>query len=182
MCYKFLEVNIPSATFAGLSYGYQRKLALVVTLLIWAGVSIFLIEFVWVFKDTRFVKHVMPMALLINLCFTILGEPFLPTSAAKLMFNITPLGVVYRHDQKVVDRARAELFRISKRVDFYTYLAYGKINPDINAKKNLLIIAHQKKGDLEIWTGSVRNLHRLADLVYQIYLVEVLLSSEEIIF
>lgn len=178
--YKFLSVDIKSATFTGISLKLQRKLALLVTLVIWVFMGVYALNLISIMNLSRETEDLLTVLAVGCLLVGLAGGPFVPLIAAQALFNHTPLGVVYRKDKVVLERAREELFRIAKTVDFADYLGYGKINPEIRCKKNLLVIAHQKKGDLELWAMRARNLHQLANLVYQIYLVEQLLSSDEL--
>ena len=151
MDYKFLSVDLSAATFEGLSLSHHRKIALLGT------ITIFLIG---------------------ALIHYIAGGQFIMYSAAQTLARVTPLGVLYRQDKAVFDRAKRELLSIAREVQFRDYLEYGKINPAIRSRSSLVVMAHQKKGDLNQWIGSARNLKQLANLVYQIYLVEQILAQD----
>lgn len=178
MDYKFLSVDMSAATFEGLSLSCQRRIALVTTLLIWVGVAYTGIVGAQRLGDSKFVEEVAIIALFGALLHCIAGGEFLMLSAAKALLNVTPLGVLYRQDRSVLDKAKAELLAIASRVDFNDYLEYGKINPAIRSRESLLVVAHQRKRDLQEWVRNVRNLKHLADLVYQIHLVEQILTEE----
>ena len=176
--YKFLSFDIQTITFQGVSRKYQRKLALAFTLGIWVGLTIFAFGLAGTAKTSKELEDVISMSALVCVLVGLFGGPFLPFVAARALFDITPLGVLYRNDQVVLERARAELLRIAKEVNFENYLSYSKINPDIRSKKSLLVMVHQKRGDLGQWVLRTRNLHQLANLVYQIFLVEARLQLD----
>lgn len=178
--YKFLNFDIQAATFFGVSKAYQRKLALAMTLTIWFGLAFFISNALETVNANSDLEGLLTIGALLCLVVGLGGGPFLPLVAARALFSITPMGVLYRNDQIVLDRAKDELFKIAKSVDFSDYLTYGKINPEIRSRKCLLVIAHQKNGDLELWAQRTRNLHQLANLVYQIFLVEERLHSDSL--
>ncbi len=178
--YKFLNFDIQAATFFGVSKAYQRKLALAITLAIWFGLAFFFSRALGMVNTNSDLESLLTLVALLCLLVGLGGGPFLPLVAARALFSITPLGVLYRNDQIVLCRARDELFKIARSVDFSDYLTYGKINPEIRSRRCLLVIAHQKNGDLEVWAQRTRNLHQLANLVYQIFLVEERLRSDSL--
>lgn len=179
MNYKKLSADILAATFNGLSLSYQRKLALISTILIWFVVSYAGFAVTSLIGDSQSVTDISIIALFAMMVHYISGGEFFIYKISRLLFKLTPLGVLYRQDKIILRRAKAELFDIVSNNDLSTYLHYARINPEIRSAANLQVIAHQKKGDLQEWTKNVRNLKKLANLVYQIHLVEQFLSDDE---
>ncbi len=179
MEYRFLNLDLPAAMFEGLSLSYQRKVALGATFLIWIGLAITGIVGAQRLSDNAVAGDVTAIFVLGALLHYIVGGEFIILSGAKVLFKATPLGVLYRQDRSILDRAKSELLNIAKQVEFKDYLEYGKINPEIRSRGSLLVIAHQRKGDLQKWVGNARNLKQLADLVYQIHLAEQILAEDK---
>lgn len=173
-----LNANISAVTFHGISRSCQRKIALLATILIWAmlGYSGYLAASM--LDRVSGVDAVSLLATGAILLSYVLSGKFLPLVAAKFIMAYTPLGVLYRHDMKVIDQAKAECLGISQQVIFAQYLEYAKVNPAIRCKEHQLVIAHQEKGDLESWIKNVRNLKHLSNLIYQIHLVEQVLQAD----
>lgn len=178
MNYKTLNADISAATFSGLSLSYQRKVAFVATILIWFGLSFTGLNLANQYADSQSVTDIAIILFFGVVIHYILGGEFFPYFITKRIVAATPLGVLYKHDRLILEKAKTELFKIVKSNDFLTYLHYARINPEIRTAANLQVIAHQKKGDLHEWTKNVRNLKKLANLVYQIHLVEQFLSEE----
>lgn len=180
MDFRFLRVNIPAATFDGLSLSYQRKIALVATMGIWIGLGYACYRAALLLEGLHLAEDVACMFLFGIFIHYILSGQFILLSASKTLLDVTPLGVLYRQDRAILDKAKDELLTIAGEVQLRDYLEYGKINPAIRARGSLLVMAHQRKGDLKQWIGNSGNLKLLANLVYQIYLVEkVLLQDSE---
>jgi len=179
MNYEKLNADISVATFNGLSLSYQRKLALLTTLLIWFGLSYSGLIIASQYESTQSVTDCVIISSLGIAIHYIFGGEFVFYALAKSLVKITPLGVLYRHDKLILEKAKVELFNIVKNNDLQPYLHYARINPEIRSAANLQVIAHQKKGDLQEWTKNVRNLKTLANLVYQIHLVEQFLGDDE---
>ena len=179
MNYKKINADISAATFKGLSLSYQRKLALLMTLLIWLGLSFAGLTIANQYADSQSVSDIA-IILFFGIAFHyILCGEFVIYTLSKSLLKITPLGVLYRLDKTIIEKAKTELFKIALNNDFQPYLHYARINPEIRSAANLQVIAHQKKGDLQAWTKNVRNLKKLANLVYQIHLVDQFFSEEE---
>lgn len=178
MDYKFLNVDMSVATFQGLSLSYQRRIALVATLAIWGGMAYMAIIAGQLLDSGKLVNEMSIIVILGGLLHYLAGGEFVILSMAKALLRVTPLGVLYRHDRIILDKAKTELLAIAGQVDFNDYLEYGKINPAIRSRESLLVMAHQKKGDLQEWVRNARNLKHLADLVFQIHLVEQILTEE----
>jgi len=179
MNYTKINADISAATFKGLSLSYQRKLALLTTLLIWFGLSFACLTIATQYESSPSVLDITIISFFVIAIHYILGGEFVIYSLAKSLVKITPLGVLYRHDKAILEKAKAELFKIAKNTDLHFYIHYSRINPEIRSAANLQVIAHQKKGDLQEWAKNVRNLKKLANLVYQIHLVEQFLSNDE---
>ena len=178
MNYTKINADISAATFKGLSLSYQRKLALLVTLLIWLGLSLTGLSFAGQYADNQSVSDIVIILFFGMAIHYITGGKFVILSLAKSLVKITPLGVLYRHDKAILEKAKIELLNIVQNNDLQQYLLYARINPEIRSETNLQVIAHQKKGDLQEWAKNVKNLKKLANLVYQIHLVEVFLEDD----
>ena len=178
MDYKFLSVDLSAATFEGLSLSHHRKIALLGTITIWLGVGYAFYLAALRLDALGWAEDVASVFLTGALIHYIAGGQFIMYSAARALARVTPLGVLYRQDKTVLDKAKRELLSIAQEVQFRDYLEYGKINPAIRSRSSLVVMAHQKKGDLNQWIGSARNLKQLANLVYQIYLVEQILVQD----
>ena len=179
MDYIKINADIAAATFKGLSLSYQRKLALLTTLLIWLGLSFAGLSIANQYADSQSVSDIAIISFFVMVIHYILGSEFVIYTLAKSLVRITPLGVLYRHDKAILEKAKTELFKIAQNNDLQPYLLYARINPEIRSAANLQVIAHQKKGDLQEWAKNVNNLKQLANLVYQIHLVELFFSEEE---
>lgn len=179
MEYRFLKLDLPAATFEGLSLSYQRKIALGATFLIWVGLALAGICGAQRIGHSAVAGDVATIFVLGALLYYIVSGEFIILSGTKALLKATPLGVLYRHDRSILDRAKSELLSIAEQVEFRDYLEYGKINPAIRSRGSLLVMAHQKRGDLQKWVGNARNLKQLADLVYQIHLVEQILAEDK---
>ena len=174
-----INADISAATFKGLSLSYQRKLALLTTLLIWLGLSFAGLTIANQHADSQSVSDIVIISFFGMVIHYILGGEFIIYSLVKSLVRITPLGVLYRRDRAILEKAKVELFQIVQNNDLQLYLLYARINPEIRSAANLQVIEHQKKGDLQEWAKDVRNLKKLANLVYQIHLVEQFLTEEE---
>lgn len=174
----FLNTDIKAVTFTGLSLAYQRRLALFVSLAIFLllGYSGWMtanqLEMV---PRANALMMVLAAVILVHY---ILGNRFLLLTWAKILVEITPLSVLYRHDKNILDISKKECLQIASEVSFDRYLPYAKINPAIKNRDSLLVIAHQRKGDLNDWVKNVRNLKKLANMIYQIHLVEKLIDVD----
>lgn len=178
MNYKKLNIDISATTFKGLSLSYQRKIAFFATLLIWLAISVVLWFVAGQYTNSQITNDIVIILLFGMLIHYIFGGEFFLYYLAKSLFKITPLSILYRQDRVILERAKTELFEITKNNDFYLYLDYARINPEIRSVANLQVISHQKKGDLQEYTKNVINLKKLANLVYQIHLVELFLAEE----
>ncbi|MCG8611819.1 MAG: hypothetical protein MI864_14925 [Pseudomonadales bacterium] len=178
MDYRFLNLDLPVTTFEGLSLPYQRKVALVATFLIWVGLAFAGFIGAQRIGPSAVADDIAAIFVLGTVLYYIVSGDFIVLSGAKALLNATPMGVLYRQDRSVLDKAKAELLLIASQVNFRDYLGYGKVNPEIRARGSLLVIAHQEKGDLSQWVNNPHNLKLLANLVYQIHLVEKLLAGD----
>lgn len=178
MEYRFLNLDLPAATFEGLSLSYQRKVALGATFIIWGGLAFAGFIGAQRVGNNAMADDMAGIFLLGTLLYYIVSGEFLIRSGAKALLKATPMGVLYRQDRSILDKAKAELLSIASQVSFRDYLGYGKVNPEIRARGSLLVMAHQKKGDLPQWVKNPHNLKLLANLVYQIHLVEKLLAED----
>ena len=174
----FLGIDISVITFKGVSLSYQRKVAMVLTCTIPFGMA-YLIYLATLNMEggERMDYSVLLVFSSVLICYVAGIEYFMYTLAKKLL-QVTPLCVLYRQDKIFLDRARTELIAISQQVNFENYLQYSKINPAICTTDTLLVVWHQRKGDLVEWTENVWNLKNLANFVYQIHLAEMILRRE----
>ena len=177
---KFINIDISAVTFTGLSLSYQRKIALVASLAVWFGLAYLFVVTANTMKVNIDAGEVVLAIISATLLSYIFGKSFFITRLTKWLVKCTPLGTLYRHDKRVLNEAKTECLSISSRVKLIDYLEYSKINPTIRSKENLLVMAHQKKGDLHEWIKNARNLKLLANLVYQIHLVEQVIQADRV--
>lgn len=166
------DIDISKITFSGASRSYERKIALLATALIWLGLLYIGYEATNIYGDTPIVQNlavILIVSMVLQLAFT--GRLWM-MKFAHALFYVTPLGVLYRRDKKILKVAKEELLRIAGYIEFKGYSGYGKLNPAIRSGESLAVMTHQEKGDLAKWVNNARNLKKLADLVYQMYLVE----------
>lgn len=176
-----INADISAVTFKGLSLSYQRKLALLTTLLIWLGSSFAGLTIANQYADSQSVSDIAIISFFGMTIHYILGGKLALYSLTKSLVKITPLGVLYRHDKAILEKAKTELFKIAQNNDLQLYLNYARVNPEIRSAANLQVIEHQKKGDLQEWSKDMRNLKKLANLVYQIHVVEQFFNEEELL-
>jgi hypothetical protein len=180
MQYKFSSIDISVCTFSGLSHSYQRIVAVAATLAIVMGLGYFGCRMLaQVANSTMADEFGIFLFCGILVHYILTGKMILQTLANSL-FERTPVAVLFRHDKEIIERARQMLCGIADQIDLYQYLKYGKINPAIHSKKFLLVVARQRRGDINAWLNNIYNLKTMADFVYQIYLVERLLSEDEL--
>ena len=178
MDYKFLTIDMSVVTFYGLSRSYQRRLALMSTLFILAALMGFLGLLPALLVNVSFLDEMTVLIFLITFVHYLLTDKFLFLVMARKLFDITPLGILFTQDMSIIDKAKKELLSISEQFDFQEYQEYGKINPSIRSLTSIEVIKHQKDGTLDTWINKPGNLKRLANLVYQIYLVEEFLDED----
>lgn len=180
MNYRFLDVDMSAVTFHGLSRSLHRKVALISTLMILAGILYFSMMTIHHLGDAQLMEQIALIVLVGSLVNVIIGGEFVLLSAAKKLFDLTPLGILYRQDRSIIGKAKCELLSLADTVEFRDYLDYGKINPAVRSKGHLLVMAHQRKGDLRDWVRNAKNLKHLANLVFQIHLVEQVLLADSV--
>lgn len=178
MDYKFISADIGTLTFTGLSVSVARKIAAISTVAIWAGLTAMLVMIGYKVGNNPWVDLLALATLGLSFAQYIAGKEIIFLSIAKWLTSLTPLGVLYRHDKQIIDQARQQLLDIASHTEFEDYLPYQKINPAIGRAETLKVIDNQKRGSLRLWVKETRNLRCLADLVYQIHLVETLLYKD----
>lgn len=179
MSKQFIDVNIPALTFQGLSRPVHRKIALSATL----GVLAMLVYLSWVggqLLNGLGLAEDLSMILTFLVISAYIGwNKFLPLWLAKVVLKNSPLGVLYRQDMKVVQLARDECMAVSRAVNFSDYLEYAKINPAICSQDSGVVMQAQAKGQIQRWSKNVHNLKSVANLIYQIHLVEQFLIADQ---
>lgn len=176
---KFLKVNIDAVKFAGLSLSAQRKLALFNTALIWIVTAIVLYYFISLLDEREnYISFTILVCISVMVLDYIITNRFLPYSLAKLLVEFTPIASLYRQDMTVLNSSRAELLKLANQVRFEDYLVYSRINPDIRSEESLNVMIQQRKGDLSGWIKKPQHLKMIANLVYQIYLVELFIQQD----
>ncbi|MEH6814699.1 MAG: hypothetical protein V7677_19365 [Motiliproteus sp.] len=176
--YKFNQVDVKALTFNGLSAPLERKVAMWASLLILVGVSSFLLATAMrlnLTPDQNIYAMAIAAAMLAHYAWT--GRVVLKDLATWLGGH-TPVSILYNRDKRILSRAREELLLVAGKTDLRGYLHYRKINPAIGSKRHLLVLAHQRKGDLRPWTEKSTNLKILADLVYQLHLAEQVVAVD----
>lgn len=175
---RFLKVDIKAVTFCGLSKSLDRKLALLNSVLIWLSISLVLIYLASSIGPNGVVGFVTLFVMSLSVLDYIFNGRFIPHSLAKAVASYMPISVLYRKDMQVINAAKKELLALTSQVRFEDYLVYAKINPDIRSRECILIMMAQRKGKLNQWTKHPKHLKKLANLVYQIYLVEQFLHDD----
>ncbi|MDN3385096.1 hypothetical protein QL995_20945 [Pseudoalteromonas sp. APC 3358] len=178
MDYKFINVDIGTLTFAGLSVSIARKIAAIATIAIWVGVAVVFVMAGHKLDSDTWVETLALAMLVLSLLQYIAGKETIFSYVAEWLTRVTPLGVLYRHDKLIIDQARQQLLDIASHTEFERYLPYQKINPAIGTSENMRVIVIQKRGKLNTWVKETGNLKCLADLIYQIHLVEKLLYKD----
>ncbi|UZE97287.1 hypothetical protein [Alkalimarinus alittae] len=176
---KFSGINVSAVTFTGLSLPYHRKIALIMSLAIWSGFVYLFVMFTDAVRVNIDIEEMALAAISAMLLNYIFGKAFFMARMAEWLVKRTPLGILYQQDKRVLNQAKAECLSIANRVKFMDYLEYSKINPAIRSKESAVVMAHQRKGDLQDWIKNVRNLKLLANLIYQMYLAELILQNEQ---
>jgi hypothetical protein len=177
MSYQFLNIDVDTITFIGISSSTQRMIGLCGTLVATACIM----SLIYLSSAMANIHLGMDEALvaveilLIN--YIAGGGPVVHTAMTRL-FWITPLGVLYKRDKRVLESAKLELLAIIKDVKLQDYTNYGKINPLICSEESAQIIKEQASGNIEGWIENIHHLKALANMVYQIHLVEALLIKD----
>lgn len=178
MQYQFIDVDVEKTTFQRASTHRQRMGSLLATIAIGigiaAGVAIGL-PIVDMHIDVELMGVLISVITLIE--YIVKGR-FLPADAARRLVSVTPMGVLYRHDMKVLEQGREELLRIAGSVQFDAFSSYAKVNPSLRSSAVKAVIQHQRRGDLAEWCHHPHNLKSLADMVFQLHLVERLLLED----
>lgn len=175
---QFAQLDAKALTFAGLSRRRERRVAMWSSLMILVVVSASLIASTVLVELPPVANSVILFLMAVVLAVYIFTGQFLVKDIAVWVGEGTPIAVLYRSDKKILDGARAELLQLAEQIDFRRYYHYRKINPAIGCRRHLLVMAHQKKGDLLLWSEKSRNLKALADLVYQFYLAERIIQAD----
>lgn len=175
---RFLKVDIDAVTFRGLSASLDRKIALFNSALIWVSVTIILIHSAAQIEPNGWLGFFILLAMSLSILDYILNSRFLPYDLAKALVRYMPISSLYRKDMEVIDNAKSELFALAEQVRFEDYLVYAKINPDIRSEDSIWVMMAQRKGKLGQWTKQPKHLKKLANLVYQIYLVECFIQED----
>ena len=175
---RFLKIDIDAVTFRGLSASLDRKIALFNTALIWFSSSVVLLYFASRIEPNGLLSFFFMLAMTLSILDYILNSRFIPYSLAQELVRYMPISALYKKDKQVLDIAKTELFAVANQVRFEDYLVYSKINPDIRSKESIRVMIAQRKGKLDQWIKQPRHLKKLANLVYQIYLVEQFIQQD----
>mgnify|MGYP003627312911 CR=1 FL=1 len=176
--FKFSQLDAKVLTFDGVSVSLERKVAMWASLAILVGVSSFLIATAIQLELTKAQStYVLAAVVGVLIHYSVSGRFLLKDLAAWLGEN-TPVSILYRKDKKILDRSREELLQVAGKADFRRYIHYQKINPAIGSKRHLLVMAHQRKGDLRAWSDKSTNLKSLADLIFQLHLAEQVIDVD----
>lgn len=175
---RFLQVDIEAITFHGLSKPVDRQIAFLNTLLIWLSVFVVLLLFTAQLNPNGAFAFCTLTVMSLTVLDYIFNARFLPIIFAKWLINYLPIATLYKKDMQVIDNAKLELFSLAEQVHFEDYLIYAKINPDIRSEDSIRVMMIQKKGCLSQWTKHPGDLKKLANLVYQIYLVESFIQDD----
>jgi len=172
-------LNIDAITLKGLSRTRQRKAALLLTLIIAGSVISMAVYLVSIISSQQSELCVIIILIASSIHYIIKGRVLLLDIAWALL-EITPLGVLYRHDKRILNRCRYHLKQVTDQYELGDYLGYSRVNPTINSKESLEVIRRQRTGNLEGWVKHPVHLKHSANLIYQIYLVERLIENSDI--
>lgn len=175
---RFLDIDIEAVTFRGISLSPQRKLALIASLMTWFGLSVALFHAVSLLDANGSIATLILLAICTSILDYIVTGRFVPHRLVKAIVQRMPLFVLYQRDLAVLEKARTELFELAGKVRFEDYLIYAKINPHIRSHESLRVMVAQRRGVLHKWTAKPEHLKKLANLVYQIHLVEMWLEED----
>lgn len=178
MQYQFVEVDVAKTTFQRASTHRQRMVALFATLMIGTGIATAVAIGLPALGKHIDLELLALLVSVVTLATYVVRGSFLPADAMRSLVSVTPLGVLYRHDMEVLDQGRQELLRIAGSVRFEDYSAYAKVNPSLRSSAAIAVIQHQRRGDLAEWCHHPHNLKALADVVFQLHLVERLFLED----
>jgi len=172
MKFAFTNIDVQKITFQKVSRSYERKIALLATVLIWVGLTYFGYALAKVYGDVPFIQAIAVLLVISMVLQLALTGKLWALQLVLALFNITPIGVLFRRDKEILSAAKKELLKIAQQIEFQGYFVYGRINPEIRSGESQVVIANQKSGNLAQWARNTRNLKKLANLVYQMYLAE----------
>jgi len=178
MKHGFLNISIKEVKFTGLSPSYLRVVALLASFTIWVAMTYFGFHAALMSENIPSIDAIALLILSVLLVHFIYYKEFVMLTWANYLVKHTPVVVLYLRDRKIINLALIECLSISGKVQFEDYLEYSKVNPAIRSRGNLMVIAHQRKGDLHLWVKNPRNLKKLANLIFQMYLAERFLSDD----
>lgn len=174
-------IDIAIVTLEGLSRTWHRKLALILTLAIAVGLVIVASKIALSLSDFQADLALVGIVLISMLFYLVTGKLFI-LQLAWWLVDVTPLGVLYRQDMRILADCRRHLKEITESVRLGDFLSYAKINPSIRSSGSMASILQQREGNLSSWIANPVHLKQLANLVYQIYLVERLIRQSDIQF
>ena len=93
----------------------------------------------------------------------------------------TPVGVIVKHDTKIVLASKAALFEHIDAIDLKScYLAYVKIDPALRSTEAFEIVVKQENGTLNDWANENFDNHKaLTLLIERMHLIEQEMAAEK---
>ncbi len=169
---------IDEITFKGLSTRFQRKLTLLVTIAIIAGLAITAhkaIKLIPVNQMTEMLTLFMTACMYIHYVLT--GQFILKQWALSIACQL-PLAKLYDQDKRIIEETKTKLIPLAIGLKGKDLTIHRRINPRLASVSIGEVIQHLHQ--LERWTVSAENTKKCADFVYQYVLVERWLQQQEI--
>lgn len=173
----FTSELLKTVTFQGLSSTPARLIAAGASLVICALSAFVLVELCFRFEAAGIADQVGLVAASIILVHYSLSGRFLLADIATWMALRTPVGVLYRNDRKILDRAREVILLLAGQHSLASFLPYSNINPAVARADVFEVFKQQEAGTLQSWLDDTKNLNTAAHLVFQIALVEQALAA-----
>lgn len=165
-------------TFKGLSTRLQRKLILLITVIIVIGLALAAsraIKLIPENQTTQILTFFMVACLYVHYLLT---QKFLLKKLALLIVRQLPLTKLYNEDRKIVERAKSRLFPLANSLKDKDLTIHKRINPRLDNGSAREVVQHLH--ELEKWAASAANTKKCADFVYQYVLVEQWLEQQKI--
>lgn len=175
----FTSELLKTVTFQGLSRTSARLIAAAFSVAIWVMTVIFLVALSFQLEAAGIVDQVGLVAASVILIYYLLAGRILLAQIAHWLALHTPVGVLYRNDREVLEKARTQILEIARHQSLASFLPYSNINPAVAHVDSFEVIEQQEAGTLHEWLGDAKNLNKAAHLVFQIALVEQALAAGE---
>ncbi len=173
----FTSEMLKAVTFQGLSSTPTRLIAAGASLVIWVLSVLLLVELSFRLEAAGIADQVGLVTASIILVHYSLSGRFLLSEIATWLSLHTPVGVLYRNDREVLDKARSKILEVARHQSLANFLPYSNINPAVAHVDGFEVIHQQDAGTLHEWLVDAKNLNKAAHLVYQIALVELAVAA-----